>query len=410
MQQAANGANNYPFQHLRVLDFGIGAVGVEVGRLFAEYGADVIKIESRTYPDFIRVLQGGTMAPSFASSSRSKRSFGVNLRSEKGREILYSLVRVSDIIVENSGTGVMERMGVSYDAVREINPRIIMISSQLLGRTGPWSSWVGYGPSTHPVSGLSYLWNYAEDAGQPLGSQNIYPDHLAGRVGALIGVAALIQRQRTGSGSHVDVAQFETPVGLMGDIFLSESLNPGSAQPQGNASLRGAPWGVYPCDGEDAWCVINVRDDSEWQRLRAVMNDPDWARKREFDTATGRIRHREEIDAHLSEWTVTRSARDVMLLLQEQGIPAGIVQNPADQMTDPHLTERGYHKPIDQPPLGRIVLEGPAFRGSALPEPIIKPAPDLGEHTREVCMTLLNMSEAEVERLIAEGVLEEPGA
>ncbi|MGH2603416.1 MAG: CaiB/BaiF CoA transferase family protein, partial [Dehalococcoidia bacterium] len=414
----------YPFAGLRVLDFGIGGVGVEVGRLFAEYGADVIKVESGNAPDFIRVVGGGMMSPAFASSSRSKRALSVNLRTAKGQEILRRLVRLSDVVIENSGVGVMERLGCGYEALRAINPRIVMISSQIAGRTGPWRHWTGYGPSTHPLSGLSVLWNYPDGSAllpsaalragttgttdRPGGSQNIYPDHLTGRLGAFIGVAALLRRERTGAGGHVDAAQFEIPLGLLGETYLAESLSPGAATPPGNRSERGAPWGVYPCAGDDAWCAITVTDDGQWQQLRALMGDPAWMQQPDYRTAAGRIANRDEIDEQFAVWTAARDAWDLMKLLQGKGIPAGVVQSPADQMSDPHLTARTYHRPIEQPPYGTLVLEGPAFRGTALPEPIIRPAAAIGEHTRAICLELLEMSNGEVDALIAEGVLEEP--
>lgn len=409
-KRRANSSKKYPFEGMRVLDFGIGAVGVEIGRLFAEYGADVIKVETKANPDFIRAVQPGGMGAMFASSNRSKRSFGVDLKTKEGQKLVRRLVQQADVIVENSAPGVMERLGVGYKTVRRLNPRIVMISSQLLGSAGAWSSWVGYGPSTHTLSGLTHLWNFPEDAGHPAGSQNIYPDHLIGRLGAMLAVAGLIQRERTGSGSHGEIAQFEVPIAMLGDIYLQESLRAGSATPQGNHSLRGAPWGAYPCKGEDEWCVINVRSDEEWERLRAILGDPRWARRASYRSAQGRLSQRSELDGHLAKWTSRHTSREVMVLLQKRGIPAGMVQHPRDQMEDPHLAKRGYPRPIDQPPVGRLVLEGPAFRGTELPEPNIGPAPALGQHTREICTGLLGMTEGEVDRLIAKDVLEVPEA
>lgn len=398
----------YPFQGLRVLDFGIGAVGVEIGRLFAEYGADVIKMETSANLDFIRGIQEGGMNPPFASSNRSKRSFGVNLKQEAGRDIVRRLVETADVLIENSAPGVLERLGFGYEAVRAMNSRVVMLSSQLMGSSGPWHTWMGYGPSTHPISGLNHLWNFSDVADEPAGSQNIYPDHLVGRLGAMIAVAGLIERERSGTGCHAEVAQFELPIALLGDFFLQESLQPGSAVPQGNDSPRGAPWGAYLCDGDDEWCVINVRDDAEWQRLRAGIGDPQWAQQAAYATAEGRIARRREIDEQLTAWTSARSARDVMETLQAQGIPAGMVQNPRQQMEDPHLAARGYPRPIEQPGLGKLLLEGPAFRGSELPEPIIGPAPALGQHTRAICAELLAMTDEEIDRLLADGFLEVP--
>ena len=188
-----------PLSGLRVLDFGIGGVGVEAGRLFAEYGADVIKIETRTYPDFIRVVLGGEMSPSFASSSRSKRSFGVNAKHPEGFKILKRLIEACDVLIENSKTGAMEGMGIGWETIQKWNPYCVMVSSQLLGSRGVWSDWIGYGPSTQPIGGLVHLWNY-DDQEFPAGSASIFPDHLAGRLAAINALAMLHSRERTQRG------------------------------------------------------------------------------------------------------------------------------------------------------------------------------------------------------------------
>ena len=279
-----------PFEGVRVLDFGIGGVGVEAGRMLADYGADVIKVESRGYPDFIRTIAGTEMTPSFASSSRGKRSFGLNLKSEAGLALLLRLVRVSDVLIENSAVEVMDRMGVSWARCRDENPRLVYVSSQLMGQRGPWAHWLGYGPSTRPPAGMTYLWNYEESPEEkPPGSRAIYPDHLVGRMCALAAVAGLLARDQTGEGGHVEVAQVETTIGILGDLYMEEALQAGSARPRGNHSPRGAPWGVYPCAGADEWCVITVTDDAAWRGLRSAVGDPAWAQDPELATGPGRL-------------------------------------------------------------------------------------------------------------------------
>jgi crotonobetainyl-CoA:carnitine CoA-transferase CaiB-like acyl-CoA transferase len=404
---AGAGPAGHPFAGLRVLDFGVGIAGVEVARLLGEYGAEVIKIETSEAPDFIRGVIPGPMNPAFASSNRNKQSLGVNLKSRAGLDLLRRLVPTADIVIENSGTGVMDRLGLGFDAMRALNPRIVYFSSQLLGASGPWKSWIGYGPNTHPVSGLQYLWNYADDAGEPAGSANIHPDHLIGRLGALAVAAALIQRDRDGAGVHVEAAQFEAIIQLLGDLFARESLAPGSVGPTGNTSEWGSPWGAYPCQGEDAWCVINVRSDAEWRALCRVMGDPDWASPAAYGDAAGRRAAEREIDAGIAAWTRERVAVDVMNELQARGVPAGVVAHPEFQLNDPHLAARGYYRVLDQVALGEISVEGMGFRGTRLPEPRLSSAPLLGQHTRALCRELLGLSDAEVDALIAEGVLEE---
>ena len=399
-----------PFAGLRVVDCGVGAVGVETARFFADYGADVIKIESSDAPDFIRVIMSSYMNPSFLSSNRSKRSFGVDLRTEKGRELVRKLVACSDVFIENNGTGAMERHGLGADALREINPRLVSFSSQSVGSYGPWKDWIGYGPNTHPVSGLQHLWNYPEDEEHPAGSTAVHPDHLIGRIGALAVLAGLIQRERTGRGSHHDAAQFETPIGLMADLFALESLAPGSVRPKGNASERGAPWSCLPCAGDDEWCVVCVRSDEEWRQLRAAIGEPDWAADAALDRAEGRIAARDAIDERLAEWTREREPREVMERLQAVGVPAGIVAHPGHHMSDPQLQHREFAKLVMQPDFEALLLEGPAFLGSDLPEPITAPAPLLGEHTREIAAEVLGLGEAEIAALYDEGVIEDPPA
>jgi crotonobetainyl-CoA:carnitine CoA-transferase CaiB-like acyl-CoA transferase len=395
----------YPFAGLRVLDFGIGGVGVEAGRLLAEYGADVIKIETRAHPDFIRAIYGTEMNPAFASSSRCKRSFGINLRTERGLEIVKRLVAVADLVIENSATGTMEKLGLGYEQMREINPRIVLASSQLMGATGPWKDWIGFGPNSRTAGAMTWLWNFPE-GGMPPGSGAIHPDHLAGRMLALGAIATLLAHERR-AGGHLEVAQVEVIIGLLGDLMLKAALAAGSVEPQGNLSARAAPWGVYPCDGNERWCAITIRDDDDWRRFRAAIGDPEWARARKYDNSLVRIEHRAEIDRNVAEWTLTRSDREVTDILQRAGVPAGFMMYASDMPADPHLLARGYPQQVDQPGVGIMMFEGPAFHATSIPEPIVAPAPALGEHTREICRTILSMPDTEVSKLIADGVLED---
>ncbi len=395
-----------PFSGVRVLDFGIGGVGVEAGRLLAENGADVIKIETRAHPDFIRAIYGTEMNPAFASSSRCKRSLGINLRTAAGLKIIKQLIAWADVAIENSATGTMENLGLGFDQMREINPRLILGSSQLMGANGPWKDWIGFGPNSRTAGGMTYLWNFPE-GGMPPGSGAIHPDHLCGRMLALGAVSTLFARERRGSGAHLEVAQVETIISLLADLMLKASLEPGSVGPQGNLSTRGAPWGVYPCAGTERWCVITVRTDDDWHRFRSALGNPDWAQPREYDNARGRIEARAELDRRVTEWTSARSDREVTDILQRAGVPAGFMMYASDMPFDPHLLARGYPQQLDQPGVGPMMFEGPAFHATSIPEPLVAPAPALGEHTREICGTILGMDDAQMSKLVAEGVLEE---
>jgi len=284
----------------------------------------------------------------------------------------------------------------------------VSFSSQSVGSYGPWKGWIGYGPNTHSVSGLQHMWNYPEDEEEPAGSTAVYPDHFVGRLGAMAVIAGLIRREQTGEGSHHDAAQFEAPINLLGDFFAQESLDPGSVHPLGNSSSRGAPWGCYPCSGDDEWCAVNVRSDDEWQRLRGAIGEPGWAADARFDTAAGRIAEREKLDALLGEWTSQHESRAVMEQLQAVGVPAGLLAHPEHHMSDPQLMHRGYQKLIVQPDYESLLVEGPPFLGSDLPDVLTNPAPMLGEHTREIAAELLGLSQGEIEELIEARVIEDP--
>ncbi len=396
-----------PFEGVRVLDFGIGGVGVEAGRMLADYGADVIKVESRGYPDFIRTIAGTEMTPSFASSSRGKRSFGVNLKSEAGLALLLRLVRVSDVLIENSAVGVMDRMGVSWSRCQQENPRLVYVSSQLMGQGGPWSHWLGYGPSTRPPAGMTYLWNYEEAPEEkPPGSRVIYPDHLVGRMCALGAVAGLLARDHTGEGCRVEVAQVETTIGILGDLYLQEAVAAGSVGPQGNHSQRGAPWGVYPCAGDDEWCVITVTDDAAWLGLRSAMGEPAWAQDADLGRAAGRLARRADLDDRVAAWTRDHDARRLTELLQSAGVAAGFMMTATRMVDDPHLVARGFPVPAEQPGCDGLILEGPAFHSASIPDPRPVPAPGLGQDTIDISRDLLGLDDEEIATLVNDGILE----
>ncbi|MDH5236316.1 MAG: CoA transferase [Acidimicrobiia bacterium] len=394
-----------PLQGLRAMDFGHGGVGVEAGRMLAEYGAEVIKIESRSYIDFIRAVAGSEMSPSFASSSRSKKSLGVNAKTEAGVELLRQMAAHSHIVIENNSTGTMDEMGLGFADLTEVNPEVVMVSSQLMGSRGDWAAWKGYGPNTQPTGGLVHLWDYEVD-GPPAGSGSIFPDHLAGRLCAVGSLAALLGKERHGVTAHVEVAQIETVTGMLGDLLLQESLAPGSVGPTGNRRIQGAPWGMYRCDGAERWIAICVATDQQWAGLVDALGRPEWALDPSLADATGRHARADLIDEHLGAFTATRDRYDVQRLLQDHGVPAGVMLTGGDQLEDPHLLARGYVVELDQQGSGHLALDGPAFRATGMTDPIITEAPLLGEHTVSLCRDLLGLDAAEIDRLFAAEVLE----
>ncbi|MAP74249.1 MAG: hypothetical protein CMJ55_08325 [Planctomycetaceae bacterium] len=395
-----------PLSGIRVLDFGIGGVGVETSRLLAEYGADVIKVETRTYPDFIRLVALSETSPSFASSSRSKRSFGCNVKTEEGLQIIHQLVAESDVIVENSATGVMESLGLGYENLQKCNPDIVMISSQLVGSRGPNSHWTGYGPTTQTYGGLLHLWDYDDDDA-PATNGTIFPDHAAGRLCALSGISALIGRDTRGGATHTEVAQVEVVVNMIAEQLLKESLTPGSTGPVGNRHEQRAPRGPFRCTGEEQWVVISIENDEQWDSFVNAVGSPDWATDEQLATIEGRVANAEKLNEHVAKWVQQHSRSEVFDLLQSAGVPCGPMIIGMEMLEDPHLDARGWTLEIDQPGVGYMKLEGPAWVSERMGGPITFPAPDLAGETREIAAEVLQMGDESIDDLISRGILEE---
>ncbi len=396
----------YPLQGLRVLDFGIGGVGVEASRLLGEYGADVIKIETRTYPDFIRLVALSENSPSFTSSSRSKRSFGCNVKTEEGLEIVRNLVAESDVLVENSATGVMESLGLGFENLKKINPNIVMISSQLVGSRGPNSHWTGYGPTTQTYGGLLHLWDYDDDD-PPATNGTIFPDHAAGRLCALAGISSLIGRDVSGGSTHTEVAQVEVVVNMIAEKLLQESLIAGSANPRGNRHEQRSPRGAFQCGGEEQWVVISVETDQQWRSLVEAIGEPDWAREKQFSTLEGRLNNQQTLEDNLAMWVRKQDRDEVFKLFQDVGVPCGPMVIGMEMLNDPHLEARGWTLEIEQPGVGYMKLEGPAWVSETMGGPITFPSPNLAEHTQEIAEDILGLSSDSIRDLVERGVLEE---
>ena len=394
-----------PLEGLKVVDFGHGGVGVECGRMLAEYGADVVKIESWEYPDFIRIVLGGTMTASFASSNRTKRAFGANLKNEKAREVVLELIKDCHVVIENNSTGTMDALGLGYEAIKQINPNAVMISSQLMGSKGDFANWNGYGPTIQTVSGLSWLWAF-KDGDPPPGTTAIHPDHLAGRLSAVFALAAIVNINRGAIGNHIEVAQVEVLLGTLGDLFCKEAIQPDSVIPQGNDSDRGAPWGPFPCKDDESWCVVCVRNDEEWEKLSTLMHlDPEITKK--YLSSAYRLEHRETLNSIVSTWSVSLSSLEVEKMCQNAGIPAGRVLNAAEQLSDEHLLTRNFLPKVEQlGGVGEIILDGACITGSKMASPVITRAPLIGEHTEEICRENLLMESEKFESLLASGALE----
>ena len=401
-----DGPETLPLAGIRVLEIGSGVAAPEAGRFLSEWGADVIKVESANRPDFQRRVMGGDMNPAFSSPNRNKRALAADLGTAAGQELVQRMLPGVDVIIENNATGVIDRLGLGWGTVTQLNPRIVMVNTQLYGNRGPWASKKGYGPSARAIGGLTWLWAHGPDA--PRGVMTIHPDHLAGRLVALGVLAGLHARERTGQGTRIDLAQFETVIALLGDLLAAESLTPGAAQPVGNRSPEAAPWNVFRCADGDAgieqWLAVCVPDDETWKAFLSVV--PGEFDRDAWRTRDGRLRDAEALDAAVAGWLRDEDPAATEEMLQAVGVPAGQLLSMKGHAEHIHFVGRGYPVPVEQPGSGTLLLEGPAFTASSMGVPRCEAAPMPGQHTAEVCRDVLGLDDAAIAELVAAGAID----
>jgi benzylsuccinate CoA-transferase BbsF subunit len=394
---------------IRVVDFTWVWAGPIVGRHLADYGAEVITIESSASLDLARQLifkdnqYDPDLAIAFTNYNAGKKSLTLNMAEPEAIDIVKRLLAISDILVESMTPKAMRQWGLSYDEVRGIKPDIIMLSSCMQGQTGPYSMSPGNGAILPALSGLSELTGWPDRG--PIGQGGPYTDFLAGAMGAAAVMTALVHRERTGEGQYIDMSQNESAMHFITTAFLDYSANGRIASRMGNSRPGFAPHGVYRCQGADDWCTIAVRTDEEWQAFCTAMGQPDWAREARFATREAREANSDALDAYITAWTEHLPAQEVMERLQRAGVPAGVVRNAETLNTDPQLVHRQHYAHVQHPRIGTNVIDNYGFRLSATPGGVHEPAPLLGQHNAYVLGALLGMSQGDIARLSEAGVV-----
>lgn len=394
---------------IRVVDLTRLLAGPLITKTMADYGAEVIKIESENKVDDLRTLQpfktgdvDVDCGPIFLQANSSKLSLTLNLKNPKGVEILKKLVAKSDVVVDNYSGGTMERMGIGYDALKHTKPDIIMLSACMMGQTGPYASHPGFGGPLTALTGVNHITGWPDELPIWIGP---YTDFIAPVYGLLAILAALDYRRQTGKGQYLDLSQYETGIQFMSPLILDYVVNGRIACRMGNRSSASAPHGVYRCSGEDRWCAIAVYSEEGWESLCHLIGKPTWAKDPWFATLSARKNNEEELDALIEQWTVKHTAEDVMTMMQTNGISAGVVQNIQDVMDrDPQLQHRRFFSKVDHPKIGRYRTQGNPFTLSKSPCEVRR-APLLGEHNEYVLKDILELSGDEISELVAEGVI-----
>ena len=405
----AQDGRGLPFEGLRVIDFSWLAATPITARLLAEFGADVIRVESalridpgRTLPPWPEGKSGPDRSQLFANYNVSKRSVALNLSHPKARELARQLIARADVVIESFTPGTMARWGLDYEALRTVKPDLVYLSSCQQGQTGPHSHYAGYGSLAAALAGFNAVTGWP-DRDPPM-IYGAYTDFVAPHFASAALLAALDHRRRTGQGQHIDLSQLEAALHFLAPEILDYTVNGRVASRRGNADDRAAPHNAYPCAGEDRWCAIVCESEAEWQALCRVMGEPDSCRRPEFATAASRKRYETELDGLIGRWTSTQEPYALMERLQSAGVPAGVVQSCADLHQDPQLGAREAFVWLEHPEMGRSPYEAWAFRCAAGPGRL-RPAPCLGEHTEAVLAEILGMTPDEVRSLKADGIL-----
>jgi crotonobetainyl-CoA:carnitine CoA-transferase CaiB-like acyl-CoA transferase len=382
-----------PLDGLRILDLGVIVAGGELGRLFADLGADVIKVESANYPDGLRQTPPGRpMSRSWALTHRNERSLGLDLRHPDGAAVFRRLVSGSDALFANFKPGTLASLGFSHDELRALNPRIVLAESSAFGEGGPWSTRMGYGPLVRASTGVSGLWTDRHDGDTDAtatgfyDATTIFPDHVAAKIAAIAALAALIARESTPNAARVHISQAEVAVSQLAAAYVADDARGRSLALADDDALHA----VLPCAGDDEWCAVSITSRAQRDALATVLGVT------ELSAEDAALREA------LSEWTSQRDKVEVTHVLQEAGVPAGPMYRAPDVLADPQLRSRALYTEMTHPLFDEpMPTETSAAPFRRIPRAELRPAPLQGEQTRQICREVLGMTDDEIDGLIA---------
>lgn len=395
---------------LKVLDLAWVVAGPLIGRTLADFGATVIRVESRNRVETARIMGpfpgaqfDNQKSLLFENANAGKLGLTLDLRTEAARDVVRDLASWADVVIESFTPGQMDRFGLSYETLRAINPRLIMLSSSLMGQTGPNAGLAGFGNIGGALSGFQQLVGLRGQT--PVGTFGPYTDYVAPRFGLIALLAALERRRRTGEGCRLDIAQVEGAVALLAPQLLDFQRSGRIAAAQGNRDANHAPSGIFPALGEDRWIAISTRSDAEWQSLAGLVGGEVLAADSRFATLAARQENEDALEALLTAWTVGRDAQDMEDKLQTKRVPAHIVSASEDIIVDPHLSERGQIVRLAHDLMGETVFDAARYRLSSTPARYDRPAPPFGRDNLHVLADVLGYEQERIDALEAGGAL-----
>ncbi len=383
---------------IRVLDFSWVLAGPYGTRLLADFGAEVIKVQPLSPPAGDSFSRGY-----FNTWNRNKLGITLDPGKPEGVRIARELVKICDVVVENFSPRVMSNWGMDYSELKKIRSDIIFISLSMMGHSGPWQHYSGFGPAAQAFSGITGL--TANSAHPPVEMGFSYADHVAGLYGALAVLAALEYRRKTGEGQYIDLSETEAMTSLLFELFVDFGISGHETGITGHCSGNIAPEGIYACKGSDEWCAISVAGDEQWRGFKRALGNPGWADDRRFVTLEGRKLHSKDLNDFINGWTRQRSAQEVMAVLQKEGVAAGVVQSARDIAEDPQLRARGFFQILEHPVMGDTVQDANPLHLADNPPACRCSAPEGGQDNDYVFRRLLGMKEEELERLSREKVI-----
>jgi crotonobetainyl-CoA:carnitine CoA-transferase CaiB-like acyl-CoA transferase len=408
---------NQPLEGLTVLDLSWVVAGPVVTRALADFGATVIRVESSTRIETARHMppfhngdyntEGSAL---YGTWNAGKLGITVNLKTDKGQEIIRDLASHSDIVVEAFSPGTMEKWGLDYPRLSEGHPELIMLSTSINGQTGPAARLAGYGNVGAALSGFQEVTGWPDSI--PLGPYGPYTDFLGPRTALPMVLAALHERDRTGQGSYIDASQVEAGVFFQSPETLEYRETGQNMQRRGNRDRYAAPHGVYPAADEiiggrttQRFVAVAVTTDAQWRALVDWLQRPEWLTDAALQTVTGRLARQDEIDTALGDRTRTMAAVDVEEQLQARHIPAHVAASSHDFVNDPQLTDRHHLVKLTHPLFGETTVEGARYQLSETPAVIRRAAPTLGQDNHQVLQEYLGYDDALITDLETEGVL-----
>jgi benzylsuccinate CoA-transferase BbsF subunit len=408
-----NAANRekLPFAGLRIVEFTAAVAGPYVGKILADYGAEVIVVQAPVTKTERTGTAQTTRDDSNASHlfnkvSTNKMSFAVNLNFARGLDLVKKLIAASDAVIDNFVPRVLDKFGLTYDELKKVKSDIVMLRMPTVASEGPYKNQTSSSWNLMAMAGYNYCSGFPDDL-PVCPDRYSYPDEGSSAFHAALPLlACLFNKLNTGNGESIQVSQYEGALSFLESTIFEYMAHGVVPERLGNRSLHAAPHGVYRCMGQDRWCAITVSNEEEWKSFCNVMGRADLIARPEFVTLSARLEHEVELDAIIEGWTIDKDASAVMAMMQESGIAAGTVQDVDDLLNrEPHLKQGDYWVETSHPHLGRLVGPSWGFRLSEAPSVCRRRPPLLGEHNAYVLKEILGLSDAEIEELTAEGIL-----